>query len=281
MTLKEIHKELINRLLPCVGHDEAAAMADAMLADLLNYRPSDLILHADRQLTSTTESHLLSIADRVVSGEPLQYAIGLAYFHGRTFAVDRSTLIPRPETSQLVDIIEDENKGRSDLRILDIGTGSGCIAISLALDLQWAKVTAVDVSPQAISVAKKNAANMKANVDFNVTDILAAEANSQYDIIVSNPPYVLDSERPSMDRRVVDYEPASALFVPDSDPLKFYTAIARYCGKALAPDGTLYLEINPLCADSLAKAMRNMGFDDVTIVRDYKGNNRFAICRRH
>ncbi len=280
MTIKEIHKALIGKLAPCVGQDEAAAMADVTLADVLGYRAADLILYADRQLLPQTEERIMSIAHRVIKGEPLQYAIGKAYFHGRMFAVTPDTLIPRPETSQLVDFIEDACKSQRDLRILDIGTGSGCIAISLALDLPFASVTALDVSPKAIEVAKKNAADLKAKVDFQVADILTESPSGQYDVIVSNPPYVLESERASLDKRVTEHEPASALFVPDNNPLKFYVAIARYAEDALAPNGTLFFEINPLCADALKDVMRKQGFGDVTIVRDYKGNKRFAICRR-
>lgn len=280
MTIKDMHKVLIAKLEPGVGHDEAAAMADVMLSDILNCRASDLILRSDRQLLPETETRMLNIAQKVVDGQPLQYAIGSAYFHGRIFAVNSATLIPRPETSQLVDIIEDACKSRRGLRILDIGTGTGCIAISLALDLPFAHVTALDISAEAINVARKNATEMKANVNFIVADILTAKPQDKYDIIVSNPPYVLDSERASMDHRVVDYEPSSALFVPDSDPLRFYTAIAKYAEQTLAPDGTLYFEINPLCADALRKGLAKLGFSDVTIVRDYKGNNRFALCRR-
>lgn len=280
MTLKDMHRSLIATLDPAVGHDEAAAMADAILSDILNYRPTDLILHADRQLLPETEKRMQEIAKKVVYGMPLQYAIGSAYFHGRLFTVNKYTLIPRPETSQLVDIIEDAWSSHSDTRILDIGTGSGCIAISLALDIPFAQVTAIDISSEAIDVARKNAADMKAKIKFEVEDILSSSPQGQYDVIVSNPPYVLDSERSSMDKRVIDYEPSSALFVPDSDPLRFYNAIGRYAASALASDGTLYFEINPLCADSLAGAMRSLGFSDVTIMRDYKGNKRFAICRR-
>ncbi len=281
MTIKEMHKSLITKLETSVGHSEAAAMADVILADMMDYRPSDLILHADHQLLPETEARILAIAGRVCQGEPLQYALGMAYFHGRMFAVSPATLIPRPETSQLVDIVEDASGSQPDLRILDIGTGSGCIAISLALDLPFACVSAIDISAEAIDVAKKNAAAMKASVKFAIHDILKDGPQGQYDIIVSNPPYVLDSERASMDKRVVDHEPAAALFVPDSDPIIYYKAIARYASQALTPDsGTMYFEINPLCADELATTLRQLGFADVTIQCDYKGNKRFAICRR-
>lgn len=280
MTLKDMHRALIARLEPSVGQSESAAMADVILSDMLNYRPSDLILHADRQLMPDTEKRMMDIAGKVVDGMPLQYAIGKAYFHGRLFAVTPATLIPRPETSQLVDIIVDAWRTRRDLRILDIGTGTGCIAISLALDLPFAHVTALDISTAAVEVARNNAAEMKAKVNFEVADILHATPAAQYDIIVSNPPYVLDRERAAMDARVTDYEPESALFVPDSDPLMFYTAIARFARRALEPEGALYFEINPLCAELLSAELYKLGFSDVTILPDYKGNKRFAICRR-
>ena len=283
MTIREMRTWLAADLEAAVGADEAKAIADAILQDVKGYTAVDLALYGHRELLAETEERMRAIAKRVKEGEPLQYAIGKAYFHGRMFGVDTSTLIPRPETSQLVDMVADDYRNSRDARLLDIGTGSGCIAISLALDIRYSQVTAIDISPGALQMAESNAKALSAKVRFMQADALNLQTsplrNATYDAIVSNPPYVLASERKSMDKRVTDYEPPTALFVPDSDPLIFYRAIAQYARYALSDGGKLYFEINPLCADDLRKMLART-FDRVDIIKDYKGNNRFAICTK-
>ena len=283
MTIREMRTWLAADLEAAVGADEAKAIADAILQDVKGYTAVDLALYGHRELLAETEERMRAIAKRVKDGEPLQYAIGKAYFHGRMYGVDTSTLIPRPETSQLVDMVADDYRNSRDARLLDIGTGSGCIAISLALDIRYSQVTAIDISPGALQMAESNAKALNAKVRFVQADALNLQAstlrNERYDAIVSNPPYVLASERKSMDKRVTDYEPPTALFVPDSDPLIFYRAIAQYAQDALSDGGRLYFEINPLCAEDLRKMLART-FDRVDIIKDYKGNNRFAICTK-
>ena len=283
MTIREMRTWLAADLEAAVGADEAKAIADAILQDVKGYTAVDLALYGHRELLAETEERMRAIAKRVKDGEPLQYAIGKAYFHGRMYGVDTSTLIPRPETSQLVDMVADDYRNSRDARLLDIGTGSGCIAISLALDIRYSQVTAIDISPGALQMAESNAKALSAKVRFMQADALNLQTsplrNATYDAIVSNPPYVLASERKSMDKRVTDYEPPTALFVPDSDPLIFYRAIAQYAQYALSDGGKLYFEINPLCADDLRKMLART-FDRVDIIKDYKGNNRFAICTK-
>ena len=283
MTIREMRTWLAADLEATVGADEAKAIADAIMQDVKGYTAVDLALYGHRELLAETEERMRAIAKRVKDGEPLQYAIGKAYFHGRMFGVDTSTLIPRPETSQLVDMVADDYRNSCDTRLLDIGTGSGCIAISLALDIRYSQVTAIDISPGALQMAESNAKALNAKVRFVQADALNLKAspmsNATYDAIVSNPPYVLASERKSMDKRVTDYEPPTALFVPDSDPLIFYRAIAQYAQDALSDGGRLYFEINPLCADELRKMLART-FDRADIIKDYKGNNRFAICTK-
>jgi release factor glutamine methyltransferase len=218
---------------------------------------------------------------RVVSGEPLQYVLGTAFFMGMELRVTPATLIPRPETSQLVDRIVDDMSSRADLRVLDIGTGSGCIAIALARALKFADVNAVDISDEALAVAAENAATLRTDVHFSHADALnMPPMPNAYDVIVSNPPYIAEHERTDMDARVYDYEPATALFVPDADPLMFYRAIARFAAQSLRPSGKLYFEINPLFVNQLREMLTDTGFADVDIVRDFRGNLRFAICQR-
>ena len=283
MTIREMRTWLAADLEAAVGANEAKAIADAILQDVKGYTAVDLALYGHRELLAETEERMRAIAKRVKDGEPLQYAIGKAYFHGRMYGVDTSTLIPRPETSQLVDMVADDYRNSRDARLLDIGTGSGCIAISLALDIRYSQVTAIDISPGALQMAESNAKALSAKVRFMQADALNLQTsplrNATYDAIVSNPPYVLASERKSMDKRVTDYEPPTALFVPDSDPLIFYRAIAQYAQYALSDGGKLYFEINPLCADDLRKMLART-FDRVDIIKDYKGNNRFAICTK-
>lgn len=282
MTIREMKRHLTQMLTPAVGDSEAGAMALAIIEDIRGYKAVDIAINGDRDLLPDTEKRMTDAAEKVIGGMPLQYAIGKALFRGRYFRVDRSTLIPRPETAQLVDMITDRWRGESDLRVMDIGTGSGCIAISLSLDLPFARVDAIDISPGALAVAKKNAETLNASrISFSEADALSLPPQDDtFDIIVSNPPYVLDSEKASIDARVADYEPATALFVPDSDALRFYRPIAEFASRSLRPGGMLYFEINPLCADSILSLLRGCGFKDASVERDYKGALRFAISEK-
>jgi len=279
MTIGEVIADIERRLAPAVGHDEARAMAQIIIETVKGYKPVDVAMNRRRELLDETVGNIGRIVERVLGGEPLQYVLGTARFAGRDFEVTTATLIPRPETSQLVDFITKACGGRSDLRVLDIGTGSGCIAVTLGAVLPFAKVTAVDISVDALAVARRNADRYHVKVDFVEADIIKADIEGRFDIIVSNPPYVLESERKDMDARVVDHEPALALFVPDSDPLMFYRPIGRLAAESLSPGGSLWLEINPLCVDALRAMLSADGFTEVDVIRDYRGVNRF-ICAR-
>ncbi len=279
MTITQTLNHITQTLTPVVGADEARAMARAILQDLKGYTTTELAMHGGRELLPETQERISRIVTDILSGTPMQYAVGKAHFHGRVFKVNPAVLIPRPETSQLIDIIVKDWGEKSDLSVLDIGTGSGCIAISLALDLPFSHVTALDISPEAIKVAKENAMNLKAKVELVEADILKAMPDRTYNIIVSNPPYIMEKEKAQMDSNVLDHEPYSALFVPDNDPLLFYKAIANYATFALDPDGTLYFEINPLCAQELKTQLKYMRWK-AEIMRDYKGNMRFMVCKK-
>lgn len=280
MTIGEVITDVERRLEPAVGQGEARAMAHIIIETVKGYKPVEVAMNRRRELLDETVDNIHRIVGRVLEGEPLQYVLGTARFAGRDFEVTPATLIPRPETSQLVDFIAKEYDGRPDLRVLDIGTGSGCIAVTLAAVLPFAKVTALDISPEALDVARRNAARYHVKVDFVQADILNYAVKDSFDIIVSNPPYVLESERKDMDARVVDHEPASALFVPDSDPLRFYRPIGRLAAGSLAPGGSLWLEINPLCVDALRAMLAADGFASVDVIRDYRGVNRFICAKR-
>lgn len=256
---------------------EASAAASIIFEDVAGYTKTFIFANGDREITDSMQSRIKAVTDRVVAGEPVQYAVGRARFMGNDFVVTPDVLIPRPETAGLVDMIVDRWGGRRDLDVCDVGTGSGCIAISLARALPFCRVTAIDVSAAAIAVARLNAANLKVNIEFVEADILTAvPPRGLYDIIVSNPPYVTQSESADMDARVLDYEPGAALFVPDNDPLRFYRAIASYGRAALKSGGMLYFEINQNFPDQTVALLESKGFVDVAARRDFKGNYRYV-----
>lgn len=279
MTLDQLYRNIIASLSPSLGADEAKATARLLLEDDLQATTRTLALHGDRELEPETVTSFDGYIRRIIAGEPPQYVIGRARFMGMDFKVTLATLIPRPETAQLVDMITDRFGSRTDLHVLDIGTGSGCIAIALSRALPFARVDAIDISADALTVAAENARTLMAKVNFAREDILTdiAAPATPYDIIVSNPPYVLESEKATMESRVKDFEPASALFVPDSDPLKFYKAIAAYALKALCPTGALFFEINPLEADNLSQLLNSEGFI-CDVLPDMFGKARFATA---
>jgi len=277
MTVNEATVQFKQALSGSTDSGEINAMWRLVIKHVMNYEPVDMILRGDHELPGFFSGKLHDITSRLLAQEPIQYILGKAQFHGHEFTVTPATLIPRPETEQLVDIIVDENPD-SDLRVLDIGTGSGCIAVSLALALKWAQVTAIDISQDALDIAKENAVTNKAKVQYLKADALKLTTLpcEPLDIIVSNPPYVCDSERSGMENNVLDYEPHTALFVPDDDPLRFYRAIARYAANALAPGGRIYLEINRKYGSEIASLLTRLGFEDATVLLDSFGNARFV-----
>ena len=275
MILKEAIEQLRDGLAGVVEAHEAQAMIRVICEDVFNYDQVDVALCQESELPDFAPERIADIISRLRRHEPLQYILGSARFHGHRFKVSPAVLIPRPETEQLVDLIIDENTG-SDLRVLDMGTGSGCIAISLARALKFAQVDALDVSRDALAVARENASALKVKVRFFESDMLVPQPAATYDIIVSNPPYICWSEREAMERNVKDYEPGQALFVPDNDPLLFYKAIAPYAAQSLERGGRLYLEINQRFGDEVKRLLEDNGFDEVRIIDDSYGNPRFV-----
>lgn len=277
------YSEIWHRIATSYEDGEARAIARILIEELFGLSYTDIVCGATDQLSADDTLRLDTAVRRIEQGEPLQHVLGYADFCGNHFGVNASVLIPRPETEWLVDegerLMNDASNAAPSApkRILDIGTGSGCIAISLKLRLGEAYVEAWDISEEALRTAESNAKALKAEVAFCKRDALRAEESvAPWDLIVSNPPYICDSERADMDDNVLLHEPHTALFVPDDDPLRFYRAIARYALRSLNNGGSLLFECNTRYAEATGEMMREMGFEDVTVNDDCFGLPRFV-----
>ena len=279
------YQELWRRLAQVYDEGEAKAIARMVYEVCFNLTLSDLFIGKDTQLSANDQAELAEITQRLEQQEPVQYVLGQADFCGRTFLVNQHVLIPRPETEELcrwiISEFRDESLEFRDCSILDIGTGSGCIAITLAADLPKAEVTAWDISGEALQVARENAKRLHFNVIFELADALNTPLDHErWDVIVSNPPYICNKERARIEANVLDHEPHTALFVPDDSPLLFYSAIAQYGLTALKTGGRLYFEINPLYAQELAEMLSMMSYHDIEIKNDTYGKQRMIRARR-
>lgn len=280
MVLDELRRATVKRLEEVYPRGEALWLWREMLMRIKGWGQVELAINAGDEVSEYLQRKVEKVTERLLRKEPVQYIFGMAEFYGLQLKVTPDVLIPRPETAEMVDMIVKWADGRTDLRVLDLCTGSGCIAVALARNLKFAQITAIDLSSKALAVAAENAKALKVKVNLNLGDALQLkdETSPKYDIIVSNPPYIAESERASMDSNVVDHEPQMALFVPDSDPLRFYHAIARYAMTALVSGGVLYFEINPLYAIRLREELQQQGWDDVVVEADMQGLNRFIHC---
>lgn len=257
---------------------EASALAFMLIEETTRLSKSEILTS---ECDGIDTDHLLSLAQTIAQGTPIQQVLGYAYFCGMKLKVTPSVLIPRPETEELVRWVAEETPAPHS--ILDIGTGSGCIAIALAKALPQAALTAIDISSDALTVARENAILYNIDIDFIQADILNPSpsfADRQYDVIVSNPPYICRKEADEMEKNVLDHEPHLALFVPDDDPLLFYRAIATQALKMLTPGGTLFFEINRLYAKELTTVLQSMGFRHITVRRDQFNNTRMLRARK-
>ena len=267
---------LVKNLTPMHGAQEARAIVYALLEDVFGLRKTDVLLGRFEALSEAEKLHFAECARRLSAGEPLQYVVGTAPFGELRFEVTPATLIPRPETLELVEwVVADENV-KSALRLLDIGTGSGCIAISLAKLLPQATVSAWDISAEALAVARRNAERNGVAIDFKQVDALHVTEAETYDCIVSNPPYICEAEKAEMTDSVLLHEPHTALFVPNTAPLRFYRAIAELGMRCLSPGGTLYFEINRAYGAETCNLLRDLGFRDVELRKDFYGNDRMV-----
>ena len=269
-------QNLIQTLTPLHGASEARAIVYALLEDVFGLSKTDVLLGRFEGLSATEKARFKECAARLSKGEPLQYVVGEAPFGNLRFEVTPATLIPRPETLELVEWIAAEEKHRTSLRLLDIGTGTGCIAISIATMLPQANVSAWDISVEALTVAERNAQRNGVKVDFKQVDVLAVKEAETYDCIVSNPPYICEAEKAEMTDSVLLHEPHTALFVPNNDPLRFYRAIAQLALSSLSPGGALYFEINRAYGAETCGMLRELGFVDVELRQDFYGNDRMV-----
>ena len=268
------YQELWHRLTAVYDDREAKAVAQWLLDTAFGLSMADVLCDGLARLTPAEHERLELMLARLEQGEPVQYVVGKADFCGRQFQVEPGVLIPRPETAELCRwIVADVS--RSAPAILDIGTGSGCIAVTLALDIPDSRVTAWDISEPALRIARQNAATAGAAVALGRCDALCPTAFAPWDIIVSNPPYIYSKERAAMTRNVLDYEPREALFAPDDNPLLFYQRIADYARRTLTPGGSLYFELNPLLADAVSDYLQRCGLRQPQIREDQFGKRRF------
>jgi release factor glutamine methyltransferase len=286
MNYKSLSDKFLSELSLLYPVTEAEAMFMLLVAQLFNWKRADYLLRRE-QLVDTEALHtILNAIDKLKKGEPLQYVLGEAHFYGLNFKVNDSVLIPRPETEELVEWIVDEVSKidfahQLPITVLDIGTGSGCIAIALKKNLPMVKVAALDIAKRSLAVAQENAALNEVEIDFIHADILNIheETLGSYEVIVSNPPYITQSEKAAMHQNVTDHEPHIALFVDDHQPLIFYEAIADFALNNLKPNGLLFFEINAHLGKETVDMLTNKGLKNIQLRKDMQNNDRMICCQ--
>ncbi|MDI5949160.1 peptide chain release factor N(5)-glutamine methyltransferase [Flavobacterium yafengii] len=280
--IKEYRTQFIQELTPIYDAGEAESFFYLILEEKHQLKRIDLALHPDLVFSEEEIVVWNSILEQLKQEIPVQYLLGKTSFYGLDFEVNENVLIPRPETEELVEWILESQKSKvesQNIRILDIGTGSGCIAISLAKNIPNAQVFAIDVSEKALATAKTNAENNSVNVTFINQNILETEdLRQQFDIIVSNPPYVRNLEKEEIKKNVLDNEPHLALFVEDNDALIFYKKIAELAQENLSKNGQLYFEINQYLGKEMVDLLEKMNFKNIQLRKDIYGNDRMLSC---
>lgn len=277
MTIHEAYTGLLLQLYSLYDNREAAAIADMVIEFVTGQRRIDRIMYNDLPVNEYERKKIDELTDRLLLHIPVQYVLGEAWFAGQKFYVDERVLIPRPETEELVNwVIETERSKLISQKVLDVGTGSGCIAVSIKKKLPDSDVIAIDASEGALNVAKRNAENLQADVEFKQLDFLNEQEWSRldnFDVIVSNPPYVKQSESADMAKHVLEHEPHLALFVPDEDALLFYKKIASFTMKHLNKGGIVFMEINELLGEEVCKLYELQGYK-VELRKDMQGKDR-------
>lgn len=284
MTIKQYRDNFIQELTPIHGADEAESFFYLILEDKNNLRRIDLALQPELAFSKVEIEYYNSLLEQLKLEVPVQHLLGSAHFYGMEFVVNENVLIPRSETEELVEwIVADckNNTSTQPIKILDIGTGSGCIAISLAKNIKNAQVFAIDVSEKALATAKINAEKNDVNVTFLLADILkTTDLNEEFDIIVSNPPYIRNLEKEEIKKNVLAYEPHLALFVADDNALVFYRKIAALAQKHLAEAGYLYYEINQYLGKETVALLENFDFKNTQLRKDIYGNDRMTKSQK-
>ena len=283
MLLKQYKTHFFDSLKNVQDEQEIESFFFILTEYLHNLKRVDVALNPNFELSDEEVEKWNTILVELQQEKPIQYITGEAWFYGLRFEVNENTLIPRPETEELVEFILKETSNfqlpASSLNILDIGTGTGCIPISLKVNLPQANVSAIDISEKALEVAKRNAASNKAEINFIQANILEVlDLNQNFDIIVSNPPYVRNLEKQEIKKNVLDYEPHLALFVEDTDALLFYRKIAQLALKNLSPNGLLFFEINQYLGKETVELLQNLGFKNIELKKDIYGNDRMIRC---
>lgn len=285
MLLSEFIKSGCESLREVYSEREARSIVVAYCCEVFGVQSYTHIVEPGTMVPSELEARALSDLSLLRSGRPLQYVLGYAWFCGRRFKVSDGVLIPRPETEEMVQKALEALSGCGEARVLDICTGSGCIAWSIALGAPGSRVTGVDISPEALSVAREQESLLSGEgVSFKAPEFIEADilgqdwfrGLGQFDVLVSNPPYICEEEKARMDRNVLDFEPSLALFVPDSDPLLFYRAIASAAGELLRDGGLGIVEINERFGAGTAELFSSYGFSDATVIQDFNGRDRFV-----
>ncbi len=278
-TIKDISVLLYSELNNLYPPEEIRALSNIVTAWVTGRKGANALAFPDQALPHGARNKVLKIVSALKKGQPLQYILGETEFYNCLIRVNPYTLIPRPETEELADLVIRENRDFTG-SILDIGTGSGCIAIALSVNIPLSEVKGIDISAEALKLARQNNTINKAGVTFLQSDIFSNDFLScgKYDIIVSNPPYVRDSEKQRMHKNVLLYEPATALFVPDNDPLVYYRRILEAAEFILNKPGTIYFEINEAMGNEMAILARSFGFTTDGPVKDINGRNRLIKC---
>ncbi|MFI5185354.1 MAG: peptide chain release factor N(5)-glutamine methyltransferase [Chitinophagales bacterium] len=278
MTIDEARKKINEALKNIYEKNEADSISEIVMEHLTRWSRSARLVNKDLELSFAQKKTLSQIIQRLSLHEPIQYIINEAWFAGMIFYVDKNVLIPRPETEELVDwIFKEVSTQNSAFRMLDIGTGSGCIAIALKNKLPHAEIWACDISEEVLNIARMNADALNATIDFIPLDFLDTDQRKQLpqiDLIVSNPPYVPQKDKIEMGKNVVTHEPPIALFVPDEDPLIFYAAIAEFGKEKLNQNGKIYVEIHENLGTQVMNLFRSKGYQSVEIKKDLQGKNR-------
>lgn len=278
MLLKDLKYYFQEKLSPIYGQEEASSFFYWLVEDFLQIKKSNVVFHFSEEIKEVEQAKFENALERLLQHEPIQYITGATEFMGLKFQVTSDVLIPRTETEELVEWILNDFQGKSgeSLKILDIGTGSGCIAISLAKYLPKVRVFALDISEKSLEVARQNAEANSVEIQFIQGNILEnLKWNETFDILVSNPPYVTPSEKKWMSDNVLKYEPHTALFAPDETPLLFYEAIARMGKNSLRPGGKLYFEINEAYGQELINLLTHFSYKDILLKKDFLAKDRF------